>query len=95
MMICQFARKPCTVFSRSQSCALDLYTITGRMMKQNLKYYSAPRDSDRDNNMSIRSEAMYSLLPFSILRSGSLHYYRRNDEAKSEAPSYPDRDHDM
>ena len=41
--------------------ALDLYTITGRMRKHNLKYYSAPRDSDQDHDMSFRSEARYSL----------------------------------
>ena len=41
--------------------ALELYTITGRMRKHNLKYYSAPRDSDQDHDMSFRSEAWYSL----------------------------------
>ena len=40
--------------------ALDLYTITVRMMKQNLKYYSAPRDSYRDNDMSFGSQVQSS-----------------------------------
>ena len=44
--------------------ALELYTITGRMRKHNLKYYSAPRDSDQDHDMSFRSEARYSLYIF-------------------------------
>ena len=44
--------------------ALELYTITSRMRKHNLKYYSAPRDSDQDHDMSFRSEARYSLYIF-------------------------------
>ena len=31
------------------------------MRKHNLKYYSAPRDSDQDHDMSFRSEASYGL----------------------------------
>ena len=97
--------------------ALDLYTITGRMRKHNLKYYSAPRDSDQDHDMSFCSKARYSLHFFRFhctwpsvpalelytitsrmrkhnLKSYSaprdpepdrpLHYYRQNEEAKSE-----------
>ena len=35
--------------------ALDLHTITGRMRKQNLKYYSAPRDSVWNDDISFCS----------------------------------------
>ena len=66
-MICHSARKLGTVFSRSQSYALDLYTITGGMMKQNLKHQAIPIEIMICNSVrklgTNRSRSTFTLLP--------------------------------
>ena len=62
---------------------IDLYTITGRMRKQNLKTDLVPINPDRVHIIQFHLWTVPRVLA-SRSCSGPLHYYRQNEEAKSE-----------
>ena len=62
---------------------IDLYTITGRMRKQNLKTDPVPINPDRVHIIQFQLWTVPRVLA-SRSCSGPLHYYRQNEEAKSE-----------